>query len=229
MRRGISDLKHLHIVKLGSTIQLGPFSVEYIRMTHSTLEPALLAIRTGAGLVVHTGDWKLDPTPVEGAVTDIDRLKQLGDEGVLAVIGDSTNAVVAGHSRSEAELESSLTEVFSRYKNRIAVTCFSSNVARMATIQRAAAANERQTAIVGRSLWRVEEAARNTGYLASTPEFVDDSTMGSIPRRNLVMIVTGSQGEPRSAPQPPGGRLAPIRRAGGWRRGGLFRPRHPRQ
>ena len=99
IEKGITDLKHLHVVPLGSTLQLGPFSVEYVRMTHSTLEPALLAIRTGAGLVVHTGDWKLDPSPVEGGPTDIERLKALGDEGVLAVIGDSTNAVVAGHSR----------------------------------------------------------------------------------------------------------------------------------
>ncbi len=199
LERGISDLKHLRIVQLGETLNLGPFSVEYVRMTHSTLEPALLAIRTGAGLVIHTGDWKLDPNPVEGGNTDEARLKALGEEGVLAVIGDSTNAVVAGHSRSEAELEASLTEVFSRFQNKIAVTCFSSNVARLATIQRAAAANDRRTAIVGRSLWRIDDAARATGYLADTPPFVTDHDIDRIPRRNLVMICTGSQGEPRSA------------------------------
>ncbi len=197
--RGIDKAPLLRIVPIGATIQLPPFSVEFVAMTHSTLEPTLLAIRTAAGLVVHTGDWKLDPDPVQGALTDEARLKALGEEGVLAAIGDSTNAVVHGHSRSEGELEESLTALFGRFHNRIAVTCFSSNVARLTTIQRAAAANDRQTAIVGRSLWRVEEAARQCGYLDNLPPFIDENDFGMIPRRHLLMICTGSQGEPRSA------------------------------
>jgi ribonuclease J len=126
-------------------------------------------------------------------------LRELGDEGIIAVVGDSTNALVPGHSRSEGDLEESLTHEFAKFQGRIAVTCFSSNVARMATIQRAAAANGRQTALVGRSLWRAEEAARDAGYLAGIPPFLTENDIGLIPEQHLVLICTGSQGEPRSA------------------------------
>jgi ribonuclease J len=190
---------NITIVQPGEKLDLAPFEVEFVAMTHSTLEPSLLAIRTPVGLVVHTGDWKLDPGPVVGAVTDEARLKQLGDEGVLAVIGDSTNALVAGHSRSEAELQPSFEEVFKRFHQKIAVTCFSSNVARMATIARAAAACDRQTALIGRSLWRIEEAARDCGYLEDLPEFLTEHDIGYVPSEKLVLICTGSQAEPRSA------------------------------
>jgi ribonuclease J len=183
----------------GTKLDLDPFEVEFVPMTHSTLEPSLLAIRTPAGLVVHTGDWKLDPGPVLGALTDEARLKQLGDEGVLAVIGDSTNSLVAGHSRSESELQASFEEVFKRYHQKIAVTCFSSNVARMVTIARAAAACDRQTALIGRSLWRMEEAASESGYLDDAPDFLSENDIGYIPAEKLVLICTGSQAEPRSA------------------------------
>ena len=199
IERGVTDLSHMNIVRPGDRLLLPPFDVELVAMTHSTLEPALLAIRTAAGLVVHTGDWKLDPKPVLGPVTDETRLRQLGDEGIMAVVGDSTNSMVPGHSGSEGDLEDSLAKEFAKFQGRIAVTCFSSNVARMATIQRAAAANNRQTALIGRSLWRAEEAARDAGYLAGVPAFLTEHELGLIPDGHLLLICTGSQGEPRSA------------------------------
>ena len=196
---GITDDDIITIVRPGERLDLAPFEIEFVSMTHSTLEPMLLAIRTPAGLVVHTGDWKLDPGPVLGAVTDEARLKELGEEGVLAVVGDSTNALVAGHSRSESELQASFEEVFKHFKQKIAVTCFSSNVARMVTIARAAAACGRQTALIGRSLWRMEEAANETGYLTDVPDFLNEHDIAGIPADQLVLICTGSQAEPRSA------------------------------
>jgi ribonuclease J len=199
VEKGMTDLSHLIDVDPGSTIDLHPFQVEMVRMTHSTLEPSLLAIRTPAGLVVHTGDWKLDPNPVLGERTDEARLRQLGEEGVLAVIGDSTNSTVPGWTRSEGELEESLTRVFSKFKNRIGVTCFSSNAARMVSIYRAAAANGRKTALVGRSIWRIEDAAREAGYMDDIPDFLTEHELASTPADKLVVICTGSQGEPRSA------------------------------
>ena len=200
IEHNITDLSMLKVVQLGSTLDLAPFSVEMVRMTHSTLEPSLLAIRTPAGLVVHTGDWKLDPNPVLGDVTDEARLRALGDEGVLAVVGDSTNSLVPGHSGSEGELETSLEELFGRVREgRIAVTCFSSNAARIVSLQRAAAATGRQTALVGRSLWRIADAARGAGYFDGIPPFLTEHGMTMVPDHNLLLICTGSQGEPRSA------------------------------
>jgi ribonuclease J len=149
--------------------------------------------------VFHTGDWKIDPDPLVGDVTDDTRLRTIGDDGVLALVGDSTNALKEGESGSEAEVREALTALFRQYEGRIAVACFASNVARLESIAVAAKANGRDCALVGRSLWRIHDTARETGYLRGLPEFVDERDAGFIPRERLVMICTGSQGEPRAA------------------------------
>ena len=196
------NLQHevdIHEIPLSSGFQLGPFALRYIDVTHSIPEPNLLTITTSAGTVVHTGDWKIDPGPVVGRLTDIGGLIAVGDAGVLAMIGDSTNAMTPGHSGSEAELQTSFTSLFARYKERIVVACFSSNVARIESIARAAAANGRHVAVVGRSLWRIIEAAHETGYLKGLPDFATGRDASFLPRDKVVFICTGSQGEPRSA------------------------------
>ncbi|WP_084536583.1 ribonuclease J [Azospirillum halopraeferens] len=186
-------------VPLGGSVEAGPFRVEYVTVTHSIPEPNALAIRTAAGTVLHTGDWKLDPDPRVGPVTDDARLRAIGDEGVLAMLCDSTNALVPGRSGSEAEVRKTLTDLIGRYPNRVAVTCFATNVARLESIAAAAAAHGRNVALVGRSLWRINEAARANGYLHDTPPFLTEHEVNFLPRDKVVLICTGSQGEPRSA------------------------------
>jgi ribonuclease J len=158
-----------------------------------------VVIRTPVGTVLHTGDWKFDPAPLVGDVTDEARLREIGDEGVLAMVCDSTNALRAGHSRSEGELQESLTDLIGRYEGRVAVACFASNVARLHTIANAAQAHDRDVALVGRSLWRMEKAARENGYLTDLPRFLTEDEAAYVPRDKILMICTGSQGEPRAA------------------------------
>jgi ribonuclease J len=186
-------------VPMSGRFTIGPFDLELVTLTHSIPEPNAVVIRTSAGTVLHTGDWKLDPDPLVGEVTDEERLHQVGDEGVLAIVCDSTNALRDGHSRSEGELRQSLTELIGRYDGRVAVACFASNVARLATIAHAAQAHDRDVALVGRSLWRIEKAARENGYLADVPRFLSEDEAGYVPRDKLLLICTGSQGEPRAA------------------------------
>jgi ribonuclease J len=190
----------LHEVPLNGKIDLGPFSIRYITMAHSIPEANSLAITTkDVGTVLHTGDWKIDYHPVVGGVTDEKELERLGEEGCLAVIGDSTNAMVPGHSGSEIDVQKNLTELFGEFKSRIAISCFSTNVARLHSIYKAAAANGRQVCLIGRSLWAVDEAARNTGYLRDIPPFLDMDGADFLKGENLVFVCTGSQGEPRAA------------------------------
>ena len=184
---------------LGGRFSLGPFDIEYIALTHSILEPNALAIRTPHGLVLHTGDWKLDPDPVIGDVTDEEAFKALGQEGVLAMVCDSTNVLRDGESGSEADLLETLTEIIAGATGQVAVGCFASNVARIETICRAAEANDRSVALVGPSLWRITEAARETGYLEDIPAFMDARDAGHLLGDKLLYICTGSQGEPRAA------------------------------
>lgn len=186
-------------VPLSGKVELGPFAVEFVTVTHSIPEPNALVLRTRLGTVVHSGDWKLDPHPQIGDPTDEAALRKLGDEGVTAFICDSTNALVPGISGSEAEVKKSLTELIGRLKGRIAITCFSTNVARLRSVAEAAHANDRQCALVGRSLWRVYEAAKQTGYMDVPEPFLTDSDAGYLPSNKVVLICTGSQGEPRSA------------------------------
>ncbi len=196
---GLGREVKLNIIKPGGAFTLGPFALRYISMTHSTPEMQALAITTKYGTVLHTGDWKMDPAPVVGAKTDEAALRALGDAGVLAMISDSTNAQVEGHSGSEAEVAKSLKSLVGDLPGRIAITCFASNVARVASVIAAGEAAGRHVALVGRSLGNYVAAAQEAGYLAKIPDFVPDEDMGSIPDDNLLMVVTGSQGEPRSA------------------------------
>ena len=196
---GLADRVPINIVPMSGRFDIGPFDLELITLTHSIPEPNAVVVRTRVGTVLHTGDWKLDPDPLIGSPTDEDRLRQVGDEGVLAIVCDSTNALRPGSSRSEGELRQSLTELIGRYDGRVAVACFASNVARLATISHAARANDRDVALIGRSLWRIEKAARENGYLGDVPRFLTEDEAGYIPRDKVLLICTGSQGEPRAA------------------------------
>jgi ribonuclease J len=196
---GFADQVKINVVPLSGRFTIGPFDLELITLTHSIPEPNAVALRTPVGTVLHTGDWKFDPDPLIGPTADEAALLRLGDEGVLALVGDSTNALRPGTSGSEAELRRSLIDLIGRYDARVAVACFASNVARLETIARAAAAHGREIALVGRSLWRIDKAARENGYLTDLPRFLTEDEAGYIPRDRIVMICTGSQGEPRAA------------------------------
>lgn len=196
---GLQDIVPVHVVPPGGRFKVGGFDVEMVPVTHSIPEAQALAIHTPAGTVVHTGDWKFDPEPQVGPPTDFEALRRLGRDGVLALVGDSTNILSQGHSGSEAEVRTSLIELFSRYHGRIAVSCFATNVARLESVAVAAAANDRHVALVGRSLWRIERAARDTGHLRDLPPFVTEHDAGYLPNDKVLYLCTGSQGEPRAA------------------------------
>ncbi|MHB1217623.1 MAG: ribonuclease J [Alphaproteobacteria bacterium] len=185
-------------VLLSGEFSVGPFEIELITLTHSIPEPNAVAIRTPAGTVLHTGDWKIDPKPMIGEVTDEAALRALGRDGVLAMVCDSTNALAPGHSRSEGDLRESLVEVVGRFTKRVAIGCFSSNIARLETIAHVAKKTGRHPALVGRSLWRMYEAAQDSGYLKGIT-FLSDSDGAHLPRDKVLMACTGSQGEKRSA------------------------------
>ncbi len=189
----------INIIRPGQTIDVGPFSFEMIAVAHSIPESTSLAIRTPLGLVVHTGDWKIDPTPVLGDVTDEARFRALGDEGVLAMIGDSTNAIREGISPSEREVASELEKIIRAAKGRVAVTTFASNAGRIRSVAEAAMRCDRQVVLVGRAMERVIGIAREQGMLEGIPPFVGAESYGYIPRDKVVAVLTGSQGEPRAA------------------------------
>ncbi|MCQ8277728.1 ribonuclease J [Acetobacteraceae bacterium KSS8] len=189
----------LHVIPCGGSFELEPFSLRFIGMTHSVPEMQALVVRTRYGTVLHSGDWKLDPDPLVGPPTDLDAFAALGREGVLAMVCDSTNALVEGTSGSEAEARRNLTSLIRGIKGRVAVTCFASNVARVESIALAAEAAGRSVLIVGRSLRNLDVAARECGYLADVPPFLSEQDAEDVPDDHLLMIVTGSQGEPRSA------------------------------
>jgi ribonuclease J len=196
---GLEKQCPMHVVPLGGHIALGPFSVDFISITHSIPEPNALSISTPLGKVVHTGDWKLDPEPLVGASTDDARLRRLGDEGVLALVCDSTNALAQGHSGSEAKVRHSIGELIQGLEGRVAVTAFASNVARLDTIAKAARAAEREVCLVGRSMHRIIAAARASGYLKDFPALISEADAAEMPGRHVLYLVTGSQGEPRAA------------------------------
>lgn len=189
----------VNVVRSGGTAELGPFSVEFVPVAHSIPDSHALAIRTAAGLVVHTGDWKLDPTPMVGQPTDTARLAALGDEGVRALVCDSTNAIRDGVSPSERDVANSLKQIVAKAKHRVAFTTFSSNVARVRGIAEAAMAAGREVVVVGRALERVIAVAREQGLLEGIPAFRSAEAYGYLPRERVVAILTGSQGEPRAA------------------------------
>jgi len=196
---GLSDRVHPRRVPLSGKIELGPFKVEFMSITHSIPEPNALAIRTPLGVVVHTGDWKIDPEPLLGELTDENALKKLGDEGVLALVCDSTNALVAGVSGSEARAKESLTNLIGTLKGRVAVTSFASNVARLESIAKAAKVHGRQVALVGRAMHKITDAARETGYLKSFPSLIGEEEAAQLPANRVLYLCTGSQGEARAA------------------------------
>ena len=196
---GLGREVKLHTVKPGGSFKIAPFDLRYIPMTHSMPEMQALAVTTSYGTVLHTGDWKFDSDPVVGDVSDEAALKALGDSGVLAIVSDSTNAMVDGHSGSEAEVKKSLTALIVDTQGRIAVTCFASNVARVASVIAAGHEAGRHVALIGRSLGNYVAAAQEAGYLLDVPDFIADEDVGTIPDDNLLLLVTGSQGEPRSA------------------------------
>src|SRR5690606_7831418 len=152
---GLADEVPIETVPMSGRFSVGPFDLELVTLTHSIPEPNAIVIRTSAGTVLHTGDWKFDPDPLVGPASDRDALRRIGEEGVLAMVCDSTNALVEGQSGSEADVRDSLVELIGRYDTRVAVACFASNVARVESIAKAAAAHDRQVALVGRSLWRI--------------------------------------------------------------------------
>ncbi|HEX3535511.1 MAG TPA: ribonuclease J, partial [Stellaceae bacterium] len=196
---GLAEKVRINIVPMSGRFAIGPFDLELVTLTHSIPEPNGVVIRTPVGTVLHTGDWKLDPDPLIGSPTDEARLRAVGDEGVLAIVCDSTNALRPGSSRSEGELRESLTDLIGQYEGRVAVACFASNVARLTTIAAAARAHDRDVALIGRSLWRMEKAARENGYLDHVPRFLTEDEAGYLPRDKICLICTGSQGEPRAA------------------------------
>jgi ribonuclease J len=187
------------VTQPGARFAIGPFAIRSIPMTHSTPEMQALAITTSYGTVLHTGDWKFDAHPVVGLPPDEAGLREIGDAGVLAIIGDSTNAQVDGHSGSEADVAKSLKSLIADIPGRIAVTCFASNVARVASLIKAGEAAGRHVALIGRSLGNYVAAAQESGYLADVPDFLSEEDIGSVPNDSLLMLCTGSQGEPRSA------------------------------
>ncbi len=189
----------LNIVPLGGRFTLGPFDVELVSMAHSIPESNGLIIRTPAGTVLHTGDWKIDPTPLVGAATDEAKLRALGNEGCLALIGDSTNAFRDGRSPSETDVAACLAELIRVAPARVAVTTFASNVARLCAVARAAAACEREVVIIGRAMERIAQVARETGYLDGIQDFRSVEVYGHLPPDKVVALCTGSQGEPRAA------------------------------
>ena len=196
---GLADEVPVTIIPMSARFTLGPFDLELITLTHSIPEPNAVVLRTGAGTVLHTGDWKFDPDPLIGPTSDEEALRRLGEEGVLAMICDSTNALRPGRSGSEAELRRALVDLVGRYQSRVAFACFASNVARLETAAHAAAAHGREAALIGRSLWRIDKAARENGYLKDTPRFLTEDEAAHMPPGKLLLVCTGSQGEPRSA------------------------------
>lgn len=187
------------VVPSGGRIDVGPFSVEFIPVAHSIPESHALAIRTAVGTVLHTGDWKIDPTPIVGLPTDEKRLRQIGEEGVLALVGDSTNAVREGRSPSETEVAKAIKDIVMAAKGRVAVTTFASNVARLKAVADAALASGREVVIVGRAMERVVQVARETGCLENVQPFRGLDVYGHFPPDKVLALCTGSQGEPRAA------------------------------
>nr|WP_321362207.1 ribonuclease J [uncultured Hyphomonas sp.] len=197
--RGV-DTSALKTISMGSKVQAGPFEVTYVTLTHSIPEPNALAIRTPAGIVLHTGDWKIDPDPQIGSATDISGLTALGDEGVLAMVCDSTNVFEEGEAGSEETVRQGLVELIAAQKTgAVAVTTFASNVARVKSIVDAAMQADRHVCLVGRSMHKITNAAKAVGILPPNLEFVDEAEAGHFPPEHILYLCTGSQGEPRAA------------------------------
>lgn len=189
----------IRTIPLGGRFKAGAFDIEFVGLTHSIPEPNGIAIRTPAGLVFHTGDWKFDSTPVVGKPHEPEKLKSLGDEGVLAIVGDSTNAMREGRSASEADVARALTKIIVDAPRCVAVTLFASNVARIASVAEAARKSGRTLVVAGRALHRIIEVAKETGYLPDSFTYLDQQRFSDLPRNKALVLCTGSQGETRAA------------------------------
>ncbi|MEY9630426.1 ribonuclease J [Sinorhizobium fredii] len=187
------------VFKAGDRINVGPFSIEAIGVNHSIPEPMSLVIRTPLGTVVHTGDWKIDLEPSLGPITNEARFRQVGEEGVLALVCDSTNALRDGVSPSEREVSESLAKIIADAEGRVGITTFSSNVGRIRSVAEAAEAAGREVLLLGSSMKRVVNVAKDLGIMEGLKPFLAEDEFGYIPRDKVVVILTGSQGEPRAA------------------------------
>ena len=189
----------VNVVKRGITLDLSPFEVQFISVNHSIPEPNMLAIRTDEGTIVHSGDWKFEEDLLTNPDADTDALRKIGKKGILALVSDSTNIFVAAQDKTEQHVADTLQQIFAKQKGRIFVTCFASNVTRVHNIASAALACGRQVCLLGRSLWRIDDAARNTGYLKDLPPFLTEEDAQNTPDDRIVYICTGSQGESYSS------------------------------
>jgi len=191
--------KYLNIVPLNSKIQLGAFEIDFVTLTHSILEPNGLSITTPAGTILHTGDWKIDPNPLIGGNIDEKKLKEIGEKGVSAMICDSTNVFNPGRAGSESDVRESLLNIMETKLNRILVTSFASNVARMESIFYCAKKTERSICLVGRSMQRIYKAARKCGYLGNLIKPIEPKKAKNVSKNKILYLATGSQGEPMGA------------------------------
>jgi ribonuclease J len=196
---GLLDEVPLHIIEPDGHLEIGPFAIDYICLTHSIAEPSALAIEVEGARILHTGDWKIDPDPVIGKLTEVDRLKALGDAGIDAIICDSTNVLSPGRSGSEADVGRMLEDVVCESTGRVVITTFASNVARLTSIAAAAVKSGRHLCLAGRGMHKIYQAARETGYLTQFPEIVDERDAGYLPPEKVLICCTGSQGESNAA------------------------------
>ena len=196
---GLLDEVPLHIIEPDAHLEIGPFAIDYICLTHSIAEPSALAIEVEGARILHTGDWKIDPDPVIGKLTEVDRLKALGDAGIDAIICDSTNVLSPGRSGSEADVGRMLEDVVCESTGRVVITTFASNVARLTSIAAAAVKSGRHLCLAGRGMHKIYQAARETGYLTQFPKIVDESDAGYLPPEKVLICCTGSQGESNAA------------------------------
>ncbi|WP_419901615.1 ribonuclease J [Kiloniella sp.] len=196
---GLEDQAEITVIPVAGKFSAGPFDIELVSMTHSIPEPASLLIRTSCGTVFHSGDWKFDPEPLVGPHYDKKRLQSLADEDILAMVSDSTNVMNSSESGSEASVRNGLVDVISKCTGRVAVTCFASNVARVESVMKAAEICGRRVVLLGRSMHRIYSAARDNGYLQNVAPLLSEEEFSYIPPREVVVLCTGSQGEPRSA------------------------------
>jgi len=191
--------KYMKMVQLNGKINLGPFEIDFITLTHSILEPNGLCITTPSGIVLHTGDWKIDSNPLIGGEIDKKKLKEIGDKGVVAMICDSTNIFSEGRAGSELDVRESLLKIIDTKSKKIIITSFASNVARMETVFYCAKKTGRNICLVGRSMHRIYKAARKCGYLQNLIEPVDPRDAKKISRNKIIYLCTGTQGEPMGA------------------------------
>lgn len=196
--RGLGREVELNIVPLRGEVVAGPFTVRYITLTHSIPEPNALSISTPLGVILHTGDWKIDPNPLIGDDFDHEAVTALGESGVLAMVCDSTNVFEEGESGSELSVREALVEVVRAQEGRVAVAAFASNVARVASAVHAAVENQRSVCLVGRSMHKIVAAAKSVGLLRDV-NFIEETDAARMPARHVLYLCTGSQGEPRAA------------------------------